>query len=407
MLEEKYPHERDGKKNGRYTTVTRLLDKLCPLPQPNEFTKTQMIKGTQLHNDIENHYNGKKYLYPTVEFIQFKKFADYALNVLELEPYRTEWCVYDEDFNLSGTIDMLFRKKNDPFIFYLYDWKRSKQVCTDQIYRYSAQLNLYRTILERKYNIKVNKSFLVLFHPNNENYLIHHIPEKKVTKFLNYSVELAYGFDHNKTKTKSYITKGSGMNKTKKHKLNKTVGGNITENERLLNLMLSLLLSLGFNVDESRIIYNHIKHRIESGTSIDIRNVMEFINFTFSINQDLTTTQDVVQIFDFERKPIQIIEGVGRKPSLSQRKDFIIQIKSYLTIDFTELKLLMDLIGFSIQEQNWITTRLELIHNTNDGPISINKVISKIKTMILTIGTEVRRSFIEIVSVYDHYESFK
>lgn len=402
MLKEIYPHERDGKKNGRYTTVTRLLDKLCPLPQANEFTKTQMVKGTQLHNDIENHYNGKNNLYPTVEFIQFKRFADYALNVLELEPYRTEWCVYDEDFNLSGTIDMLFRKKNDPFIFYLYDWKRSKQICSNQIYRYSAQLNLYKTILERKYNIKVNKSFLVLFHPNNETYLIHHVPEKKVTKFLNYSVELAYAFDHNKTKKKT-----AGNGKTKKQRINETRGGNTSDDERLLNLMISLLLSLGFNVDESRIIYHHIKHKIESGILLDIRNVMELINFTFSINQDLTTTHNVVQIFDFEQNPIQIIESLCKKPSLSQRKDFIIKIKSYLTIDFTELKLLMELIGFTIQEQNWITTRLELIHNTNDGPISINKVISKIKTMILTVGTEIRRSFIETISVYDHYESFK
>jgi hypothetical protein len=191
------------------------------------------------------------------------------------------------------------------------------------------------------------------------------------------------------------------------HRIDIKEGGNLepnSENERLSNLLISLLLSLGFNVMECREIYREIKNKMESGISIDIRNMMELINFTFSINQDLTTMREVPQIFDFDKNPIEILEEIGKKTTESERKEFV--MKSYLAINFTKLKELMTLIGFSVQEQNWITTRLELIHNTNDGPICINEVISKIKSMIQTIGNDVRMSFIEIVSVYDHYESF-
>jgi hypothetical protein len=181
------------------------------------------------------------------------------------------------------------------------------------------------------------------------------------------------------------------------------VGGTNAENERLLNLLISLLLSLNFKVSECREIYNDVVKRDD----LDLRNVMELVNFTFSINKDLTTMKDVPQIFDFEKDPIQILTELGIKPIERERKLFIIKIKSYLTIDFTKLKEIMSLIGFSIQEQYWITTRLELIHNTEEGPISINKVISKMTSMIQASSKEIRATFIEIISVYDHYDSFK
>jgi hypothetical protein len=176
-----------------------------------------------------------------------------------------------------------------------------------------------------------------------------------------------------------------------------------TEKERLLKLLVSLLLSLDFDVIESREIYDEVLKKKE----LNIRNLMELINYTFSINKDLTMMRDVPQIFDFEKSPIEILREHGRKASESERKEFVLKVKSYLSIDFTKLIEIMSLIGFSIHEQYWITTRLELIHNTEDGPISINKVISKMTSMIQRVSNEMRSSFIEIVSVYDHYESFK
>ena len=38
-------------------------------------------------------------------------------------------------------------------------------------YHYALQLNLYRIILERFYNIQIKELFLVILHPNQSNYL--------------------------------------------------------------------------------------------------------------------------------------------------------------------------------------------------------------------------------------------
>lgn len=194
MLEERNSHERDGKKKNTYTytSVTRLLNMYCPFQVPDAHMRAQMLLGTELHNDIDSFYNNNQYVNTSREFFQFRQFAEYASDVLDLEPYRTEWNVYDDDFMLSGTIDMIYRKRTDPFIFYLYDWKRSRNISAEHANRYTLQLNLYRHILEKNYGIKINKIFLVHFHPCNLNYQIVSISEKKVTKYLNRASELHY-----------------------------------------------------------------------------------------------------------------------------------------------------------------------------------------------------------------------
>ena len=192
MLEELNKHEKDGKKKNEYTSVTKLLDMYYPFPPPNAYMREQIELGTELHTNIENFYNNKPKINTSIEFHQFREFAEYATNVLELEAYRTEWNVYDDNFMLSGTIDMVFRKKNDPFVFYLVDWKRSRNSNDGHIYRYTIQLNLYKQILERNYGIQVHKLLLVCFHPTNIRYQIVDIPDKKVSKYLNHSTEIHF-----------------------------------------------------------------------------------------------------------------------------------------------------------------------------------------------------------------------
>lgn len=192
MLEELNKHEKDGKKKDGYTSVTKLLDMYYPFPPPNAFMREQIGLGTDLHKDIENFYNSKHEVNTSIEFRQFSEFAEYANNVLELEAYRTEWNVYDDNFMLSGTIDMVFRKKNDPFVFYLVDWKRSRNLNEGHNYRYMIQLNLYKQILEMNYGIQVHKLLLVSFHPSNIRYQIVDIPDKKVSKYLSHSSEIHF-----------------------------------------------------------------------------------------------------------------------------------------------------------------------------------------------------------------------
>ena len=42
-----------------------------------------------------------------------------------MEPYRTEWMVYDEDLRFAGSIDMIFKNKDGTLE--IYDWKRTNE----------------------------------------------------------------------------------------------------------------------------------------------------------------------------------------------------------------------------------------------------------------------------------------
>jgi hypothetical protein len=42
MLDERNRHERDGKKSGKYTSVTKLLDIVCPLKTPDSLMIEKM-----------------------------------------------------------------------------------------------------------------------------------------------------------------------------------------------------------------------------------------------------------------------------------------------------------------------------------------------------------------------------
>jgi len=140
--------------------------------------------GTQMHYNIECFYNGLSVVNDSVEYAYFQRFvADFPW----LEAYRTEWMVYHEDMKISGSIDMVFRDTRDGS-FYIYDWKRSKEIKFDDnwcdygvgacvrslpnlnFWHYSLQLGIYRGILESKYGMKISGMFLVVLHPDNASY---------------------------------------------------------------------------------------------------------------------------------------------------------------------------------------------------------------------------------------------
>ena len=93
-------------------------------------------KGTALHLAIEQHLNGAVDRIPpdvmeTPEWRYYMNF--YNDNKDSLEPYRTEWEVWDNEHRLSGSIDMIFKRKDGDFA--VYDWKRSKQIKIDNKYQ--------------------------------------------------------------------------------------------------------------------------------------------------------------------------------------------------------------------------------------------------------------------------------
>ena len=160
--------------------------------------------GTYLHEQIHKHfiretpdftyhfqYNGEevhvdKIVDISTEYTYFKKF----LNEENIIPFRTEWQIFDPVLRIAGTIDFLSRNDSD---FDLYDWKRSDKIDRNatvwnyginglesvpdtRYYHYCLQLNMYKYILEKNYNIAINKMYLVVLHPVYNTYQTIEVP---------------------------------------------------------------------------------------------------------------------------------------------------------------------------------------------------------------------------------------
>lgn len=150
--------------------------------------------GTKMHFDIECYFNRiPEIINDSIEYKYFQNFLNEIVEPRGFEAYRTEWLVYYEDVKISGSIDMVFRKPHidltKPQTYAIYDWKRSKEIVFENRYEnanstappqtrkmpntnfwhYSLQLNIYRKILQDKYNIVVDELCLVCLHPNNPN----------------------------------------------------------------------------------------------------------------------------------------------------------------------------------------------------------------------------------------------
>lgn len=150
--------------------------------QWNDSGKDASSEGTKLHLKIEHFYKHNIEIDESnKEHIQFKNFyQDHKY----LNPFKFEWRIFDDVINFAGTIDSIF--KNNDGTYSIYDWKRSKEIKFENRYdnalepishlpdtnysKYSVQLNIYKYILEKYYDIKIKELYLVQFHPNIENY---------------------------------------------------------------------------------------------------------------------------------------------------------------------------------------------------------------------------------------------
>ena len=159
--------------------------------------------GTKMHNQIETFMNNATLLkgyshedlleaYVPVEPVEkeWEHFIRFVTKTLTLKPYRSEWMVFNEDYKISGCIDMVY--ENEDGTLSIYDWKRCKDIIKknnfnksstilDHIpdtnfWHYSLQLNLYKYILESKYDKKVTQLFLVRLHPESSNYELIEVP---------------------------------------------------------------------------------------------------------------------------------------------------------------------------------------------------------------------------------------
>ncbi len=161
--------------------------------------------GTTMHAYIERWYNGQRPadLDPASlgrEYEQFHKFhADRVEG--KLEPFRTELRLFDREFELAGSVDMLYRPAirapdgSDDDTLIMYDWKRSKEIryhafdpndrgrdpvsampnCNFE--HFCLQLNAYRYLLERSTTWKVKEMHVLCMHPNHPGYIRVRIPD--------------------------------------------------------------------------------------------------------------------------------------------------------------------------------------------------------------------------------------
>lgn len=148
--------------------------------------------GTLMHKAIEDYYNQCLEIVPdTPEFGMFLQFwSDLQQQLPGIKPYRTEWLVYDETVNITGSIDCVLELPNGNLV--IADWKRSKEIKMNNRYQkgfgpmlhiddcnynhYCLQLNFYRHILTTKYDKTVTYMMLVILHPNQTSYICQPVP---------------------------------------------------------------------------------------------------------------------------------------------------------------------------------------------------------------------------------------
>jgi ATP-dependent exoDNAse (exonuclease V) beta subunit len=147
-------------------------------------------EGTIMHKSIESYLLFGTELPDTKESKMFLRFHKYMAN-RGYVPYRSEQVVWDIDYYLAGSVDMMYIHETDigekvPDI-YLIDWKRSKEISqngygktgigimaekSDCNYEhYSLQLNIYKHLLEKNYRMRIVRMALVILHPNQDDYI--------------------------------------------------------------------------------------------------------------------------------------------------------------------------------------------------------------------------------------------
>ena len=171
---------------------------------------TEKHRKKSKHYEIECFYNTPPAPAPapaparSTEIQYFHNFNTEFVSTAEtatLKPYRTEWMVFHEEAQISGSIDMVYENIDldphtspasasapAPTTLSIYDWKRCKEItksnrggefATNPIiehfpdtnfWHYALQLNIYKYILQTKYGKTITDLYLIVLHPDAKNY---------------------------------------------------------------------------------------------------------------------------------------------------------------------------------------------------------------------------------------------
>jgi hypothetical protein len=224
----KYIHPKDETGNAEYTSVTTLIERFFPFDlkryierKAEEENKTEedvldeyllmrdeaAEKGTYLHKQIECFLKNEEFESDSKEFEFFLKFYNNEVKPRNLIFFDAEQKIFSDKYNVAGTIDCLFKKKDkDEYI--MLDWKRSKKLIIDgrprifgygyalselnsldnsSYYRYCLQQNIYKHISETEYGMKISSMKLVVLHENYSGYHLVDVPimKKEINVILN------------------------------------------------------------------------------------------------------------------------------------------------------------------------------------------------------------------------------
>lgn len=163
-------------------------------------------KGTAMHYEIECFYNtppddatdatadtrtvSRRGGAEPPELEYFKNFHnEFVAPGNALRPYRTEWTVFHEEAQIAGSIDMVYEDmtaSDTPLA--IYDWKRCREIAKTNrankfathpaiehlpdtnFWHYTLQLNVYKYILQTKYDRRVTDLYIIVLHPEAQNY---------------------------------------------------------------------------------------------------------------------------------------------------------------------------------------------------------------------------------------------
>lgn len=144
--------------------------------------------GHYVHQIIEKYLNGEGIIdnnkYEFKHFLEFEK--DFKAE-FGLEPYRTEWIVWDDELWVAGTMDAVYKDKDGKF--FIVDWKTNGKldwvnkygetafppfdhISNSELDKYSLQLSMYRVILEGKYGIKIEDCYVVWLCDQRSSYKV-------------------------------------------------------------------------------------------------------------------------------------------------------------------------------------------------------------------------------------------
>lgn len=226
--EKSHVYAKDETGNSEYISVTTLIERFFPFDlkryiekKAKEENRTEedvldeyhimrdeaAEKGTYLHNQIEKFLKNDEFDSDSKEFELFLDFYNREIIPRNLLFYDAERMIFSDKYNVAGTIDCLFKKKNNEE-YVMLDWKRSKKLIIDghprifgygfalselgsldnsSFNRYCLQQNIYKHIAETEYDMKISSMKLIVLHENYSGYYVVDVPimRKETNLILN------------------------------------------------------------------------------------------------------------------------------------------------------------------------------------------------------------------------------